>query len=135
MGKLADGEIGDTALLYQTASTKSAPRRMGPALTLNIEGAGTTAKFHPHTLKAARFCAQGKVEEKVVEDNELDPLHGRLRTVGPALRGNQGLQDVEDEMEVDAEEGTCNSSTGALQSGPGRYPAATPAPDSPTLSV
>ena len=48
-----DVEIGDTVLCYKTQKKKSAPRRRGPALILDIDETGVTVKFQSQLCKAA----------------------------------------------------------------------------------
>ena len=79
-----DVKIGDTALFYESTNKKSAPRRRGPAKILNIDDAGATVKFQLRTFKVARYCLRRQVEERDAEDEELDPFHARMRTVGSA---------------------------------------------------
>ena len=65
----ADVKIGDAVLFYKARSKKSAPRRRGPALILDIDDACVTAEFQSHIFGVARFCVRkrggGDVEEDV----------------------------------------------------------------------
>ena len=78
-------KIGGASLSRKTVNKKSAPRKRGPALILDIGETGATVEFRPQTFKAARFCVREEVEARDVGDAELDPLRARVRTVGPAL--------------------------------------------------
>ena len=102
---------------------------------LEIDWAGATAKFQSQTFKVARFCLRGKVDVKDAEYAELDPLHARMRTDGPAVRDKQGQQDMGDETDLDAEKGYCTLNEGGPESGLGHNPAVIPAAGTPSLSV
>ena len=77
----------------------------------------------------ARSCVRKKVAGEDVGDDELDPLHARMRTVGPVPWETQGQQDLGDAMDVDEGKGNCTSITAAPGSEPGYHPAAIPVPD------
>ena len=70
----SDVKIGNAGILSEAASKESMPRCRGPALILDIDQTGATAKLQSQTFKVARFCARGKVEAKDVEDAELDSM-------------------------------------------------------------
>ena len=84
-------KIGDTALYFKTTNKKSMPWRRGPALILDIDETGVTAKFQSQTFTVARFRVRKKAEEKDAEDAELDPLRARFRRIG-ADSGGQTRQ-------------------------------------------
>ena len=130
-----DGETGETAPLYKSAKKKSAPRRRGPAKILDVDETGVTMKSQSQTFKEARYCVRKQVEETDVDDDELDPLHVRMRTVGPAPWEEQGQQTMGDATDADVEKGNFTSSAGTPESENGYRPAAVPAPEPPTLSA
>ena len=82
--KSTDVQSGDTTLSYRSANRKSTPRWRGSANFLVIDATWAAVKFQSQTSKVAPYCARKKVEERDVEDAELDPLHSRMRTAASA---------------------------------------------------
>ena len=70
-----------------------------------------------------------------MNEEELDPVRARMRTVRWVPREQRAQRDMGGAMDVDEKTGSWTSGTRTPRSG-GRYrPASIPAPDSPTLSV
>ena len=128
-------KIGAAGLVFKAQSKKSAPQRRGPALMLDIDATGATAKFQAQTFKVARCRARKKGGGKDVEDAELDPLRERFRRIGADLGTQPKQVDVEKDMDADREDGNYTSSTGTPGSDSGPKPEMVPAPDPPPLSV
>ena len=59
-------------LFRKVVNRKRITRRRGPAEMLDIGETGATAKFQSQGPEVARYCVRKKVEEKDVEDAELD---------------------------------------------------------------
>ena len=53
-----DAQVGDSILFHKDSSRKSAPRRPGPAGTLDVDEAGATVEFQSQTSKVARNCVR-----------------------------------------------------------------------------
>ena len=128
-------KIGDTALFYEAQGKESTPRRWGPALFLDIDEAGVTAKCQVQTFLAAGFCVREKGEEKDVGDAESDPMRERFRRFLADLGSPTRQVDVGEDMEVDREDGNFSSGAGAPESDSGPRPEMIPVPDSPRLSA
>ena len=56
----ADVKIGDIALYYRAQKKKNTPRQRGPALILDIDETGVTAKSQTRIFEVARFCVGKK---------------------------------------------------------------------------
>ena len=81
----ADVQIGDPALSYKFTNKMGAPPGRGRAIIPDVGGSDVKEKFQSQTFKVARK----QVEEKDVEDGELDPFHARARAVGSAPLGTR----------------------------------------------
>ena len=54
--------MGNSALFYEAARRKCAPRWRAPARILYIDKTGAAVKFQSQTQQVARYCARKKVE-------------------------------------------------------------------------
>ena len=120
---------------FKAQGKKSAPRRMGPSLILDIDETGVTAKFQSQTFKVARFRVGAKGREQDVGGAELDPLQPRFRQFVADLGSQLRLVDVGKDMEVGREDGNSTLSTGTPERGSGPRPEMIPIPETPTLSA
>ena len=66
-----------------------------------------------------------------MEDAELDPVHARMRTAGPAPWDAQGRQIMGDVMDVCQYARSCTLSTGTSPLHPAAIPAAAPSGSHP----
>ena len=89
-------------LSYKVQNKESAPRRRNPALILDFDATGATAKFQSQTCRVARFCLRKKKGAAEPGGEDVDPSKGRLRTGGLGLGNQQEPADVVGSMDVDA---------------------------------
>ena len=101
----ADVKIGDAILCNKAQRKKSTPRRRGPALILDIDETGVTAKVQSQTLKVARFCVRKKGEEKDAEDAESHPMREQFRRIRADLGSHLRQVDVGKDSGADREDG------------------------------
>ena len=57
-------ESGSPSDFSRAFNRKSAPRRRGPAVILNINGAGAAVEFQSPSFAAARYCVERKLDAK-----------------------------------------------------------------------
>ena len=91
-------------------------------------------KLWSQTFKVARYCVRKKVEEKDVDEEELDPLHRRMRAAGSVPWQQHARRDIGNGLDVDEAKGNWASRTGTPRSADSFYLEEIPAMDCPALS-
>ena len=127
--------IGAPALFHKAMYRKIALHWGGPETILDIDETGVTEKFRPQTSKVARSCVRKQVEEKDAEDAELNLWQGQTRPMDLVPRGSSTMRNESNEMDVYGGRLGTICRAGAPGDDSLTSPEATPAPDSPSLSL
>ena len=77
-----DVNVGDSALVYKSASRKGPPRRRGPGVGPDIDETGVTVTFWGQTFKVARNYLRRKVAPENVGEVEWNPASGGMGVLG-----------------------------------------------------
>ena len=88
----ADNKVGDLVLFYEAPRQKSQPRWRGPALILDIDETGATAKYQTQSFKVAWYSVRKHVKETSVGsgagDIQDDGRLLRLNPISPEISGD-----------------------------------------------
>ena len=69
--------VGDSISFFKLMKRESAPNWRGPAVVLDIDGAGVTAYFEGKMFEVARYCVRKSADPKGVGEVEWIPASDR----------------------------------------------------------